>query len=142
MLLEFESISCNSKILIALLARIQALKITLDDSSLSICLVSAFGTIDKEDLQNIDYVKQVVDIFTLDDFDFADFIDSDIVIFDPMECLFWKYVDLSEQENLRKNIEIVISSLLRKQKIVILTSNLKGVRYYDFLSQHVQKIKI
>jgi hypothetical protein len=106
------------------------------------CLVSTFGTIDKYELENIDLIKQEVNIFTPYDFEFADSIESDIIIFDPMECLFWKYADLSEQDNLRKSIQIAISSLVRKRKIIILTSNLKGVRYYDFLSQHVQKIKI
>ena len=114
----------------------------MDDSYLRLCLVNTFGTVNRADLRNTDLVDQEVDVYTPNDFDFLEFVQSDLILFDPIECLFWKYVDILEQERLRQSILNIISSLLSVHKIIILTSNSSGSRYYDFLNQNLQRIKI
>lgn len=104
--------------------------------------MNSFGTINKFDRKNSQLLAEEYDIFTLEHLQLTDQIDSDIIVFDPIECLFWKYTDPNEQDTLKKRLTNLITQQITSQKIVVLTTNFKGSKYLEFLRNIAIKIKI
>lgn len=124
-----------------LVNRLQGTRCLLDQSPLTVCFVSIFGILTKDELSS-GISAEYIEVIEAEDLSRIIHVESDIVLVDPTDCLFWLCTCQADIDKLRASIVQVVKRLIDDRKIVILSSSGLGKGYLDHISTSSIKIKI